>query len=215
MDFAASAFDIKSLNDSGSIEGLLAGFGNVDSHGDRILYGAFSKTLAARGERPLPMLLHHDMARPIGAWKSWQEREDGLYVKGTITLGTKDGQEAHALARDGALTGLSIGYKSTRGRRDDKTGGNELHEIDLYEGSLVSIPGNPATFVSAIKAIGSVRDIEDILHEAGMSGRKAKAAASAAWKAINTSNDDDEAEAQARAILNASAARIAAMGGTR
>jgi len=67
MDFAASAFDIKSLNDSGSIEGLLAGFGNVDSHGDRILYGAFSKTLAARGERPLPMLLHHDMARPICA----------------------------------------------------------------------------------------------------------------------------------------------------
>ena len=66
----------------------------------------------------------------------------------------------------------------------------------------------------SIKSIGGARDIEDLLQESGMSGRKAKAAASAAWKAINI-NNDDEAEAQAAAIFNASAARIAAIGAAR
>lgn len=215
MDYAASPFEIKSLNDSGQIEGLLAGFGNVDSHGDRIAPMAFTKTLAARGTQPLPMLLHHDLKRPIGAWKEWQERPDGLFVKGSLTLATRDAQEAYALARDGALTGLSIGFMPPKRRIDQRTGVADLLEIDLIEGSLVTVPSNPAARVSAIKCITNAGDIRELLREAGLSGHKAKAAAGAAWKAINDTDNDAEAEAQVRAILNASAARIAAIGGTR
>jgi len=36
MNYADSAFEIKQLNDSTAIEGLLAGFNTLDSHGDRI-----------------------------------------------------------------------------------------------------------------------------------------------------------------------------------
>jgi HK97 family phage prohead protease len=211
MDFAASSFAIKSLNDQGHIEGLLAGFGNVDSHGDRIRPGAFTKTLAAR-TAPLPMLLHHDLHRPIGAWREWQERGDGLYVKGSLTLATRDAQEAHALAKDGALTGLSIGYRTKAAETDHRAGVQELVELELYEGSLVAVPSNPNTRVSSVKSITSARDIADLLQDSGMSGRQAKRAAGAAWTVINNSTDEDEAEAEVRAIFNASAARIAAMG---
>lgn len=215
MDFAASPFDIKTISDSGSIEGLLAGFGNVDHGGDKLLPGSLSKSLAARST-PLPMLLHHDIKRPIGAWKSWDDTADGLYVKGTMTLASRDAQEAHALAKDGALTGLSIGWKSKVSTRD-ATGARVVSEADLFEGSLVSVPMNDKTRVASIKSIVGARDIEELLREGGLSSRQAKAAASAAWKSINTSNDDDEAEAEAeaRAILDASAARIRALGDKR
>lgn len=212
MQYVESPFEIKSLNDSGHVEGLLAGFGNVDGGGDRLIYGAFTKSLAAR-TIPLPMLLHHDMNRPVGVWREWQERPEGLHVKGSLTLASRDAQEAYALAKDGALTGLSIGWGKGRGNRDS-AGVRNIFEAELYEGSLVTFPMNEKTRVTSIKSIGGARDIEDLLQESGMSGRKAKAAASAAWKAINT-NDDDEAEAQAAALFNASAARIAAIGAAR
>lgn len=210
MDFAASPFEIKSLSDGGTIEGLLAGFDNVDSHGDRISPSAFKRTLSERGNRPLPMLLHHDLKRPIGAWKEWHESADGLFVKGSLTLSTRDAQEAYALAKEGALTGLSIGYRTKAAQLDQRTGDNHLLDLDLIEGSLVTVPSNPKTHVSAVKSISSAADIADLLRAAGVSGRKAKAAAGFAWKAINETEADDESAV--REILNASAARIAAIG---
>lgn len=211
MDYAASPFEIKELGDSGHIEGLLAGFNNIDSHGDQIAPAAFQKTLADRGDRPLPMLLSHDLRRPIGAWKSWETRPQGLYVKGNLTLSTRDAQEAYALAKDGALTGLSIGFKPKVEQMDQRSGVNHVLEVELYEGSLVAVPSNPATYVSAIKHIGGARDIAELLQEAGVSGRKAKLAAGAAWKAISEQENDAEAEAELKAILDASAKRIAAL----
>lgn len=209
MEFAGSPFEIKELNDSGRIEGLLAGFGDVDHGGDKLLPGCLSKSLAQR-TTPLPMLLFHDMKRPIGAWKEWQEQSEGLFVKGSLTLSTRDGQEAHALASDGALTGLSIGWQPVRGEVDQKTGTRNVTEAILHEGSLVTVPMHERTRVTAIKSITNARDIAEILQEAGLSGRKAKVAAGAAWKTLN--ENDDVPDDEVRAILNASAARIAAIG---
>ncbi len=208
MQYAGSPFEIKQLTDSGSIEGLLAGFGDVDHGGDKLLPGCLTKSLAAR-TTPLPMLLHHDMKRPIGAWKEWRDTAEGLFVKGSLTLSTRDAQEAHALAKDGALTGLSIGWRPIKESMDHK-GVRTVTEAELHEGSLVAVPMHDRARVTAIKSISSAGDIRELLREAGLSGHKAKAAAGAAWKAINeTDADDDEA---VRAILNSSAARIAAIG---
>lgn len=209
MEFAGSRFEIKSLTETGLIEGLLAGFDNVDSYGDRIRPGAFSKTLAERAGRPLPMLLHHDTHRPIGTWREWREDKDGLYVKGALTMATQDAQEAHALARDGALTGLSIGYWVIAKEEDQRSGVTDLLEINLVEGSLVTIPANPKTRVSGVKAIQGPRDIAQLLQEAGISGRRAKAAAGAAWKAIN---EGEELGDIAR-LFEEHTARLAEIGG--
>ncbi len=208
MDFTASPFEIKNLSDNGQIEGILAGFGNVDLGGDKLVAGCLSKSLASRST-PLPMLLHHDMARPIGAWKEWAETGDGLFVKGNLTLSVRDGQEAHALAKDGALTGLSIGWKPVKSQRDN-SGTRIVSEAEIFEGSLVTVPMNPKAQVSAIKSIASARDIADLLHEAGYSGRKAKFAAGAAWKALNDTDDTDTELAAIAALFDEHAARLAA-----
>jgi HK97 family phage prohead protease len=207
MEFAGSPLEIKQLSDSGHIEGLLAGFGDVDNGGDRLLPGCFAKTLASRNA-PLPMLLFHDTQRPIGAWKSWEERKDGLYVAGDITLATNDGREAHALARDGALTGLSIGWAPKREDVDQRTGVRTIYEAKLYEGSLVALPMHERARVTSIKGITGPRELADLLQEAGFSGRKAKVAAGAAWKALNEGNHEDAGAAELAALLEASAARL-------
>lgn len=210
MDFAASAFDIKTLNDTGAIEGLLAGFNNVDHGADRLLPGCLGKSLAERST-PLPMLLHHQMDRPIGAWKNWREQPDGLYVKGNITLATRDGAEAYALAKDGALTGLSIGWQPLKHSVDGK-GVRNVTEAAIYEGSLVAIPMNDKTRIASVKTVAGARDIEELLRDGGLSNRRAKAAASAAWKAINE-QPEDEASDHVLRLFEQHSARLAAIGG--
>lgn len=212
MKYAGSPFDIKALDDSGRIEGLLAGFGDVDRGGDKLLAGCFAKSLAER-TTPLPMLMFHDIRRPIGAWKEWQERREGLYVKGSFTLAAGDAQEAYALAKDGALTGLSIGWMPKADSVDQRTGVRTISEAELLEGSLVAVPMHQRAHVTAVKQISGPRDIAELLHDAGFSGRRAKAAAGAAWKALNDQSDETAAEAELAALFRDATARLKPIGG--
>ena len=54
--------------------------------------------------------------------------------------------------RAGALDGLSIGYRTVRGRTDARTGVRQLFEVDLWEISVVTFPMLPEARVSAVKA---------------------------------------------------------------
>lgn len=212
METAASQFEIKQLSETGEIAGLLAGFNNVDRQGDVISSQAFSRTLAERGDRPLPMLLHHDQERPIGAWRKFNETPEGLYAEGELILSTRDAAEAHALAKAGALTGLSIGYVAKSAKVDPRTGERALLDLDLVEGSLVAVPSNPKTCVSSVKSITCAKDIADLLKGSGISGRQAKAAAGAAWHHLSTKNSEDSLDPEVEALLRNTTARIRANG---
>lgn len=226
MQFAGSSFEIKTLTSDGQIEGLLAAFGDVDHGGDKLLAGCLTKSLASR-TAPLPMLLHHDLHRPIGAWKEWSEKASGLYVKGQLTLATRDAQEAHALAKDGALTGLSIGWMAKKATFDNE-GARLVAEAELFEGSLVAVPMNDRTRVASIKGFAGPRDIAELLQAKGFSGHAAREAGGVLWTHIIEQNEaaDIEAdlaaieqakaasdEAELVAIVEASVARLTAQGG--
>jgi hypothetical protein len=146
--------DTKAIGDDGSIEGLAVGYGNVDHGGDQVMPGAISGSLA--GKKSLPMLLFHDQKRPAGVWNSWQETGEGLLVKGRFSMNTVTGKEAHALAKDGALAGLSMGFKTLKQRMEGKA--RQLLEVALHEISLVTIPMNDRTRVISVKDIGDLRD---------------------------------------------------------
>jgi HK97 family phage prohead protease len=61
-------------------------------------------------------------------------------------------REVLSLMRAGALDGLSIGFRTTRGRTDPKSGVRRLDSIDLWEISIVTFP---EARVSAVKRRGS------------------------------------------------------------
>lgn len=202
--------EIKLLSDAGEVEGLAAAFGNADRQGDVIAPGAFSETLLAhRTRRTMPaMLLHHDMKRPIGRWTELAETPSGLVAKGRLAIDTADGLEAHRLLRAGALAGLSIGFRDAKARRG-AAGGREIIGLDLLEISFVTVPANPLATVSSVKATPGPREIEAALRATGLSNRQAKAAASAAMKAVSTTPDDDTDIAALAAIFSEARQRIA------
>lgn len=148
------AWEVKGIDETGHIEGLAAGYDNVDFGNDRILKGAFTKGLTGRSG--VPMLLFHDQHRPVGKWHTFEESSDGLIVKGKISVKTRDGGEAYELVKDGALAALSIGYDATVKRMSGKV--RELVEVVLHEVSLVSIGMNPKALVSGVKEIEDSRN---------------------------------------------------------
>jgi len=112
-----------------------AGLFNIaDGARDTIRKGAFARCLHNR-ETPFPLLWQHRPSERIGSIESIAEDHVGLRVIGRIE---RPESAAAAALRNRRVTGLSFGY---RARRYDRTGsGRELHDIDLYEVSLVTHP---------------------------------------------------------------------------
>jgi len=94
------------------------------------------------------MLWQHDPTQPIGVWDEVREDAKGLFVKGRLLLDVARAREAHVLVQAGAIDGLSIGYRTVRSEKAAK-GGRLLHEIELWEVSLVTFPMLPEARVRA------------------------------------------------------------------
>lgn len=170
----------------GVISGYASRFGVVDQGGDKVMPGAYTKSLqAAEGEgRKIKMLWQHDPAQPIGVWEEVREDEKGLFVKGRIMTGVQKGAEALALIEEGALDGLSIGYRTIRATRGEKNV-RELRELELWEVSTVTFPMEKGSRISDMKDMeagnfaGLKRYVESGMRDAGFTGDEAKAAAAA------------------------------------
>ncbi|MCR9513239.1 HK97 family phage prohead protease [Vibrio alginolyticus] len=146
-------FDVDELSNEGVISGVLNYFGNKDHAGDITLKGAFKHSIKVIEEsgRHLVMLWQHDPEKPIGIWKNLRETSRGLEGEGHINLETELGREAYALAKQGALSGISIGYWVIDEEYDSKTKTNYLKELELRETSLVTFPCNELARIEEVK----------------------------------------------------------------
>lgn len=144
------SLDIKSIEDSGVFAGYASVFGMVDNQRDVMLKGAFSRTLKGRvGD--IKLLWQHQQDEPIGVFTEIAEDANGLYVEGKLLLQIQRAKEAHALLKEGAISGLSIGYSPVRYTIDEKTWVRKLAEVELWEISLVTFPANDAAQVTVVK----------------------------------------------------------------
>ena len=115
------------------IAGYAALFGISDAARDTILPGAFAATLAGRGA-PLPLYWQHRPGQRIGWVESAREDARGLRVIARLDPGTRPA----ALLGEGAVSGLSFGYRARDFRITPN--GRELAAVELFEGSLVTHP---------------------------------------------------------------------------
>lgn len=173
-------FQVKAVSEDGMIEGYGSVFGVRDSYSDVVAAGAFKASLAAhKSAGSMPALLwQHRADEPIGVWKSMEEDEKGLLVRGQLAMDTVRGREAQSLLKMGALNGLSIGFYSKQWTYDRETDVRTLTEVDLWETSLVTFPANTAARVTAVKSIDaleSLRDVEQMLRERGFTKTEAVA----------------------------------------
>ncbi|WP_244432975.1 MULTISPECIES: HK97 family phage prohead protease, partial [unclassified Afipia] len=140
-----------SLSSDGNVEGYASLFGEVDQARDMVMPGAFTKTLAQRGLRKIPMLFQHDPAEPVGIWLDLHEDFRGLWARGRLIPDVARGRELFALVEQGAIDGLSIGYRTVRGQIDPKTRVRKLYQVDLWEVSIVTFPLLAGARVRAVK----------------------------------------------------------------
>jgi len=121
-----------------AFEGYASLFGVPDGAGDVVAPGAFASSLRRRPAAQVRMLYQHFAHEPIGVWDEIREDGRGLYVRGRLTIDVTRAREVRALIADGALNGLSIGFRTVRARRD--AGLRTLEEIELWEISVVTFP---------------------------------------------------------------------------
>ncbi len=154
---------IGGISDDGLFGGYASLFDRIDMSRDVILRGAFRRTLAARGASGIRMLFQHDPAEPIGTWMAIEEDAFGLKVRGRLSAGSARAREVLALIRDGALDGLSIGFKTGRARTDPRSGIRRIHEVDLWEISVVTFPMQEGARITAAKGAAVGASMEDQL----------------------------------------------------
>jgi len=140
-----------SLSSDGAVEGYASLFGEIDQARDMVMPGAFTQTLKSRGLRKIPMLFQHDPSEPVGVWLELAEDFRGLRARGRLIPDVARGRELLALLREGAIDGLSIGYRTVRGIIDPKTRVRRLYQVDLWEISIVTFPLLNGARVSTVK----------------------------------------------------------------
>ena len=145
--------------DQGEFVALAAAY-SVDRVGDRIVPGAFSKTIAHWRDSGKSIPLHwNHQGEPediIGAVDpaTVEETKDGLRVAGKLDLSGTKAKEAWRAMKTGSMS-LSFGYMVVSEKQAKDA--NELHEIDLFEVSVVPGPANADTRFLSLKSIEDIK----------------------------------------------------------
>jgi HK97 family phage prohead protease len=117
-----------------TISGYVSRFHSPDASGDIVRPRAFLGNAA-----DVPLLWQHDLGRPIGRVISLTEDNRGLSMQARLDCDCRDGSDALALIRSGAVDGLSFGFRAKKARAM-AGGGRELLSIELLECSVVTLP---------------------------------------------------------------------------
>lgn len=200
-------FEVKTVNKNGTFTGYGSVFGELDSYRDIVLPGAFTESLKedfSDKERKVPMLWQHDWWSPIGVYTKIEEDEHGLYVEGECNMDVQQGRECHSLMKQGALSGLSIGYSTQISEWDEDQVVRSLKKVKLYEVSPVTFPAGDNARVLDVKSIDSLvslSDVERYLRDAYDVSRKDATVLIARIKAIPAQSDSDDVESKVDAAL--------------
>ncbi len=156
-------------DDAGQFTALVSAFGNVDRVGDKILPGAFSKTLAAyrAADKPIPVVLshqHNDVMAHIGAADPAlvAETEKGLMVTGQLDVDENPvARQTYKLLKERRLTGFSFAYSVPEGGQKQRKGHNEISEVELFEVGPTLVGANPEAQLQAVKSMEALRALEE------------------------------------------------------
>lgn len=133
-----------------TISGWAATFGNIDSGGDVIMPGAFTKTLQDRKGR-IAFCYQHEIDEPIGNIIVLEERPKGLWIEVMLSASEDD---IATKVKEGILKEMSIGYCVVNSTTSQMNGVDitNLTEIKLYEVSLVTIAMNEMAVIDGMKS---------------------------------------------------------------
>ena len=149
---AVSGAPVDMADDSRTITVYYSAFGNMDSDGDIIMPGAFTKSIKENGPSAKNRIWHlfnHSTDKPVS--KPKELVEDAFGLKAVVKMpNTTLGRDTYELYRDGHITEHSIGFQTIKSQA--KSGYNEINEIKLFEGSSVLWGANANTPTVGVKS---------------------------------------------------------------
>lgn len=173
QEFKSYRAEIKAApnGDAGVVEAIVSVFGNIDLGGDRVVQGAFAKSLErwnASGD-PIPFIWSHEWDRPeahIGYVEQAEERPEGLWVRARLDIDRPFAEQVFHLMKTRRVTQFSFGYtvEDYAVVSDaDGTTVRELKEVDVFEVGPTLLGMNPATqLLQAASALTGMKDAQDV-----------------------------------------------------
>ena len=143
-------FDVKVKEAAGQFAGRASVYGVVDSYGDVVMPGAFAKHIEAHGNR-IVVLNQHNPYDSIGL-ADLSDSDTALLADGQLELDLQSAKDAFVRVQKQLVTGISIGYEVMDGGAQFKNGIRELHDVKLWEISLVTFPANTFARVTDVKS---------------------------------------------------------------
>lgn len=182
-----SECELKTDGDKGVFSGYASKYNGTDSYGDTILPGAYAKVAAKAKNIPI-FLNHASWEVPIGKYTKVEDRPNGLYVEGELTLSIQKAHEVYDALKAGSMSGLSVGIMLSKKDYDlvddsDPWSGRVIKNVsELREISVCTFPADSKARINAVKTDGvtTVREFESALRDAGLSKSQAQSLISTA-----------------------------------
>jgi len=179
----------------GTISAYLTTFGNSDVVDDIMAKGSLDKFIAKfnPSAKKLPMFYEHDHTSIIGEWTSLKSDEHGVVGEGALYTETTKGSDVYKLMKRGAVSSVSIGFRSSDFEKNDD-GGRTFNEIELVETSVVLNPANEQAQIMSVKSNDGYIEtaaLKKHLIEGGLTKAECEALFLSGWKGLKMLRQDD------------------------
>jgi uncharacterized protein len=157
------AMELRSVDvDERQVIGVIAPYDEVtylspDPNGERILRGAFKKSISQRATK-VPLYRNHDHEHAMGYSRRFTDGPDGLVATFGINAGDKGDAFLEDL-RNGYMAGLSAGF-TVLGANRGADGVRQIREAKLIECSAVGLPAYEG---AALLSVRNAQDLDELL----------------------------------------------------
>lgn len=156
----------ESLLDQGIVEGYLLAWGQPNLYGEKFIKGCCAKSIKERGpgsnaNYEIKFLNQHDQCDPLSLFDVLKEDDYGLYFRTKKLDDVDSAKRVITQLKSRTLNNFSIGFDYVWDKIEYDSADDTLVmlEINLFEGSVVSIPADLNTY--AIRSIEEMEDLHD------------------------------------------------------
>lgn len=164
----ANQVELKVLGDD-LPDGYVAGWAStndLDLYGHVVQTGAYDAAIKSRGlsgPRGIKLLAQHRMDKPAGVIKVLETRGKGLWIEAQMNLGISYVKDLYEAAKMNGGFSFSVGFSlPPGGYKWEKEGTPEeylsIMVADLFEVSVVTLPGNEAAEMLYMKGADDAAD---------------------------------------------------------
>jgi phage prohead protease, HK97 family len=149
-------------------------FNNIDSQNERVMKGAFARTINSwgpEGKQRVKALFNHEPWSIVGKPIVLREDDIGLYAE-TQFVPTTLSKDVLTLVEHGVITEQSIGFSPVVEEKNEDDGVLDIREVKLYEYSFLAWGANMDTPIVGVKGASDADSLNALVGEMAARGER-------------------------------------------